>query len=625
MNKIAVMWPNRMRNIERVQSDDVYVCENVGVLNAASVAQMMMSKGVHAVVCTGGIEAEVRRVTNLPMYVVTSSYIDMLESFRILETEYDICNKRIALLLHKNNYLQMSRIVPYVRNEIKLFKFSDKDDALRVLNQIGEEGFDYVLTGPTGLTLSKEIHIPAYSLHYSEETALEGVKQVNEILDLNRKEVLQKTQLQSAIDVSPDAILSTDASGRIHLCNQKACEILHLSRDEILHQPIHKILTNISWEKVYTEGIPHRGILITIGMSSYFSTCQPIRQDGKIVGAVATLQEVEQIRTLESKFRSLQARGLTAKYCFEDILRASPQMQSLIEQAEIFAETEFTVLLEGETGTGKEMFAQSIHNASHRKSGPFVAVNCAALADSLLESELMGYEEGSFTGAKKGGKAGLFELAHNGTIFLDEINQMSLPLQSKLLRVIQERTVRHIGGDRMIPVNVRIIAATNEKLRLKVESGLFRNDLYYRLNIMRLRLPPLRERRGDIPLLMEFFAKKSGNFPCDMTALLKNVENYSWPGNVRELQNYVWRSVALLSKGVALDPRFLEEYMVQEDASQNGRQKSPQSISVGIGPLEEMENQIVREVVDLYGGNQSKAARVLKISRNTVNSKMKGV
>lgn len=623
MNKIALLWPNRIDNYDRLRRGGVQVFENVGVLTAASLTKQLVNEGFQAFVCTGGIENEVRRVTNLPLYVVTSGYIDMLESFKSLETDYHISGKQVALLIHENNFLQMERIAPYIKNYVERFTFSRSDEIPRLFRQIIHRGFDAVVTGPTGLTYAEQEDIPAFPICYSEETALDAVKQVSSLIDLSRREILRTKQIQGAIDVSPDPILSTDSEGLVTLCNQKACEILHLSQDQILGHPIVEVMSDPTWESVYKDGVAQRGVLTKIHKDSYFSTRLPIRQEQRVIGSVGTLQAVEQIRSLETKFRSLQSRGLTAKHFFSDIVGTSPRLREVVEQAKIFAETDLTILLEGETGTGKEIFAQSIHNASSRRHGPFVAINCAALTESLLESELMGYEEGSFTGAKKGGKAGLFELAHNGTLFLDEINQMSLPLQSKLLRVIQERTVMRIGGDRMIPINVRIIAAANEKLQNKVSAGQFRSDLYYRINIMHLTLPALRDRPEDIPLLIRSFAGHGAD-PNEteqyLAKLYKEVEHYTWPGNIRELQNYVWRSTALLSHGVSLTSRYFDEYHMEEYHA-----KSPAAeheLCVSIAPMEDMECEIVEKLFQRYDGNQSEVARVLKLSRNTVSSKL---
>ncbi|MGI6424651.1 MAG: sigma-54 interaction domain-containing protein [Tepidanaerobacteraceae bacterium] len=248
--------------------------------------------------------------------------------------------------------------------------------------------------------------------------------------------------------------------------------------------------------------------------------------------------------------RELYLKGHVAQHTFEDIITCSSIMEKAISEARQFAQAEAAVVITGETGTGKELFAQSIHNTSQRKGGHFVAVNCAAVPENLLESELFGYEEGAFTGARRGGKKGLFELAHDGTIFLDEIGELPLKLQARLLRVLQEKAVIRVGGDRVIPINVRIIAATHRNLEASVKNGTFRQDLYYRLNVLRLSLPPLRERKDDIPLLIDRLLEKICNKtakkpPLLSDAVLKIFCSYHWPGNVRELQNILERLVVL--------------------------------------------------------------------------------
>lgn len=623
MNKIAVLWPNRLLHPEQVDIPGVRVYEGMGALNTPETAAGLKDGGFHAVICTGGIETVVRQATDLPIYVVTSGYIDVLESLHQLENAYGIRDRRVALLLHENNPIQLSRLAPFVQNRVTKFVFSDRAGIIQAQRRIAEQGFDAIVTGPTGLTLSRErgLEIPAYPLLYSEESLLEAVAQINRILDAGRQELLRAKQAQAAIDAAPYAILATDAGGVINLCSRRVGDILSSTQERILNRSIGEVLGDPSWQQVYTRGVTQREVLVRLGETDYFSTRMPIIQKGQIIGSVGTLQEVEQIQAMEHKLRSLRARGLTAQYRFEDIIFHSDRMGRVLQQARVYAAADLTVLIEGETGTGKEMVAQSIHNESPRRSGPFVAINCAALAESLLESELMGYEEGAFTGAKKGGKLGLFELAHNGTLFLDEVNQLSPALQSKLLRVIQERTVIRVGGTRMIPVNVRIIAASNESLKKKVQAGLFRGDLYYRINILPLQLPALRERQEDLLSLIECFARRKGADELCIQILYENAARYSWPGNIRELENYVWRSVVLYEQGIC--PACPGEEDAPPEETNQALPEEGGGIRVPLGTLAEMEKELVAQVVQRMGGNRAKAARFLGITRNTVSSKLR--
>jgi len=307
----------------------------------------------------------------------------------------------------------------------------------------------------------------------------------------------------------------------------------------------------------------------------------------------------------------------------QNIIGRSPAMVKLLEMVAQVAPSEATVLITGESGTGKEMIAGAIHFNSPRKDGPFVKLNCAAITETLLESELFGHEKGAFTGAHKR-KEGRFRQAHGGSIFLDEISEMSLAMQVKLLRVLQEREITRVGGDEVIKVDVRLIAATNKDLLQEIETGRFREDLFYRLNVVTLNMPPLRERREDVPLLakhfLETFCEKNrkdikGFTPQAMDHLLR----YDWPGNVRELMNAVERGV-VLAHSEYLDEKDLP--LVLKDEGDGEEATSKQAIP-GDLPLEEVEKASILKTLELAGGNKSEAARRLGITRRTLHKKLK--
>jgi len=272
--------------------------------------------------------------------------------------------------------------------------------------------------------------------------------------------------------------------------------------------------------------------------------------DGELKGSVGVLHDLTEIKKLNNELMQAKQiiRKLEAKYTFDDIIANDQGMIASLEKAKQAAVTPATVLLRGESGTGKELFAHAIHNLSNRKYNQFVRVNCAAISESLLESELFGYEEGAFTGARKGGKIGLFEEAHGGTIFLDEIAEIPISTQAKLLRVLQEKEIVRVGGTKPININVRVIAATNISLENAIESGTFREDLYYRLNVIPIRIPPLRKRKKDIyPLVLYIISKYNQEYGRKVDDIsqeaLEKMMSYDWPGNVRELQNYISRAM----------------------------------------------------------------------------------
>lgn len=342
--------------------------------------------------------------------------------------------------------------------------------------------------------------------------------------------------------------------------------------------------------------------------------------DEKQYGIVTILEDVEEIQETESLIRKqLNPKPLSAKYTFEKIIGSSKEIRCAIETAKNYSQTNSSVLILGETGTGKEVFAQSIHNASPRRKCPFVAVNCSALPESLLDSELFGYEEGAFTGARKGRKPGLFELAHRGTIFLDEISEMPYSLQSRLLRVLQEKEVMRIGGNRYIPVDVRIIAASNRDLLKCVENGSFREDLYYRISVLQLFLPPLKQRCEDIPLLVQHFLEEKG-----YGDIIKHLSDdfwehlctYHWPGNIRELQNVVERFIANYQNKSNNEIDFVG--IVQKALYPGSLQTNRHVQKTLQDQLDMVEEKIIHEVLKQCNGNKEKAARMLGISRTTL-------
>lgn len=327
----------------------------------------------------------------------------------------------------------------------------------------------------------------------------------------------------------------------------------------------------------------------------------------------------------KARLRVLCDQGLVARYCFDDICGDSHLLQDTINQARKYARTQSTVLISGESGTGKELFAQSIHNESDRRCGPFVAINCAALPETLLESELFGYEEGAFTGAKRGGKQGMFEIAHGGTIFLDEIAELGPHLQARILRVLQQKEVMRVGGERIIPVDVRVVTATNRNLFEAVQKGSFREDLYYRLNVLPLKVPPLRKRPEDIPALFRYFlaSRGEGRVPVKIPEYItEKMKRYPWPGNVRELENFVERYCAI---GEDNNEKFttlrdlINRLFSEEGADSAGKHQ----IVVDLGTFDQIENQIIEQLATLFPKSKGDLARVLGISRTTLWRKLK--
>ncbi|KSU86013.1 transcriptional regulator [Fictibacillus enclensis] len=438
-------------------------------------------------------------------------------------------------------------------------------------------------------------------------------------MEVTKEFVKEKLHVQAIVHSAHDAVIAVDMNGKITLTNDHAKKYLRLEAD-VIGRNITDFIPHSDMLRVLQAGKKEIGDIATIHDKQYLINRYPVLLDNTVVGAVSNIKEITDLQKMEMKLRKrLHENGLEAKYTLRDIIGETKTIQNAKEQAEIFGKTDATVLITGESGTGKELFAQGIHLQSRRAIGPFVAVNCAAFPEHLLESELFGYEEGSFTGAKKGGKPGLFELAHGGTLFLDEVGEMPLQIQAHLLRVLQEKTIRRVGGQRAIPVNVRIIAATNTEMEEALRSKKFRTDLFYRLNVLSLDLPPLRDRKDDIPLLvnhfMEQFNEQHSRKMSDVDpGFLPLLKQYDWPGNIRELRNVIERLI-LLDQGTSLNAQKAEVFYPKLTSNKKGREEKREN-------LKENERQLIQDALRKYE-NKTEAARFLGIGRSTLWRKMK--
>jgi transcriptional regulator, propionate catabolism operon regulatory protein len=362
---------------------------------------------------------------------------------------------------------------------------------------------------------------------------------------------------------------------------------------------------------------------------------EPLYSKGVNTGNVYVIQDITQIQKMEQKYRSqIEAKGFVAKSNFDDISFSSKMMCHTIEKAKKYASTDSTILIIGETGTGKELFAQSIHQASERKNFPFVAINCAALPENLLESELFGYESGAFTGASNKGKKGLFEIAHNGTIFLDEINSVTLSFQARLLRVLQEKEVIRIGSDKVIPINIRVIAAANEELNNLMDNGAFRADLFYRLNVLRIHIPPLRQRPEDImPIIKSYLSVQNQEIFHAISPfagkLFTILENHRFKGNVRELFNILDR-FSILCDSTSTDFNHFKKVLFEclDDHSFISNTKKDTLIQFEMkesfkDSILEAEKELLQKYLLLLNGDKSLLAKQTGIGKTTLYRKLK--
>lgn len=483
------------------------------------------------------------------------------------------------------------------------------------------DGADIIVAGSVSSSFARKHGMLSMQLDSGDISLRIALQEARKVAYARKLEKTQSQRVQAVMESSREGILVLDEQGRILTSNHAAQRVLQLSASPA-GSLIADLLPNADLRPCLENARPIFDLLLPYGNSFLLFSATPTQADDRTAGAVVVVQPSGAITALEKKIRkSLFGKGLSSQYSFSDILGVSPQMRKTLDLARRMAMTAETVLISGETGTGKELFAQAIHSESPYSQSSFVAVNCAALPPTLLESELFGYEDGAFTGARRKGKPGMFELAHGGTIFLDEIAEMDHYGQTRLLRVLQEKCVMRLGSDRYIPVDVRVIAATNRNLREEVRAGRFREDLFYRLNLFRLALPPLREREGDIAYLAHCFAtalkNKYGRLLRFSSAAMALLEQHDWPGNIRELSAVIER-LALVSTSVSPSVADVELAM-DLDVASPGRAREAAVPRSGISE----ERSRIIAALEQSGGSMHKAAELLGMHRSTLHRRVR--
>ena len=629
VNDICVMAPTLQlaEKAEMLIKQENY--QNIDVVVAASgrqetvkCAQTLAAAGAEIIITRKGTRRIVEEVTNLKVVSLNNSlsdYLWMLKE-RGLHTP-----GLIAFFSYDPMSSDILQMCEMLEVQTKNYIFKSFADCRGCVERALKDGAVFSVGGAWTDPWAKRLGLPHVIVENSVETilnALESATQLRRVqVEEAEKQCLFKTQsemYQAVLDFTHDAILAIDENGRIQVLNPPAERIMGCRAADSVGQPVEAVLPNTLLPDVLESGEKQLDQIMQIHQTLCNTNRIPILVDGQRRGVVATFQDVKQLQNSEQKIRlKLHEKGLVAKYAFNDILGDSPAIRSTIQIARSYAASRASVLILGETGTGKELFAQSIHNASDRRDGPFVAINCAAVSNSLLESELFGYEAGSFTGASRGGREGVFELAHGGTLFLDEIGEIPRETQVELLRVLQEKEIRRVGGSRVIPVDVRIIAATNKDLLQETVEGRFREDLYYRLDVLDLKLPPLRERGDDVKFLgLHLFRQLPGGKDPIMQSqflyLLEQVGPYQWYGNIRELQNFVERANILMRNAGASS-------VTVSDILRRRAEPAPEPCQ----ETESRDRRAIEAALHNHPGSMADAARSLGCSRQTLWRKMK--
>ncbi len=598
----------------------------VGILEGAvGVADALIHQGAEVIISRGGTAALLRSKLDLPIVEIKVTGYDVMRALH----PYIGTNRKIAIVGYRN-VVHGCRIFGdlfglSIRELIIPSEEVDKDwDAaqLAVRRLVAENDIDVVIGDSLVKGRLKVENIEVQMVESGKEAIIQAIEEAKNISRVRENERRAYERLRTIIHSVHDGVVATDEQGRITAVNLVAEEIFGFKEKNVLGMPIGEAIPNTRIDKVLQTGQAELEQLQQTPKGYIVTNRVPFTLEGQVQGVVATFQEVAKIQSVEQKIRqTLFNNGLFARYHFDDVLTEDPHLKKVVAIAKKYAQTDATMLILGESGTGKELFAQSVHNYSSRRKEAFVAINCSALPGQLLESELFGYVGGAFTGARKEGKRGLFELAHNGTIFLDEIGDMDKELQSRLLRVLEEKQVRRIGSDSIIPVNVRVIAATNTDLWNEGVKGNFRLDLYYRLNVLNIKLPPLRERRSDIALLARYllqrycdqYGKKITTLPPE---IVERLQEHPWIGNVRELKNVIER-IVLSSENGRVDPETVD-LMLDKPAVLLEETGWTDDNAMLQGTMDEIKHKAAMFILAQEGNNIARAARRLEIDRNTL-------
>lgn len=651
MGKIGILAPdkeleNRVKELFKEDyNNNEFLIDILDSKKMENQGIYLEKKGVKAIIArSGGFFHSFGKV-NIPLIRLKITAIDILQAIN----KAIMYNKKIVLFLWDEIYFEKQDWTNILKTSIKIERFKNKDEIIKKIDKyryIKDEVV--VIGGGIAFNYCKKLNIDTVFLNASKDSLYETIKYTKDLIDNLESEKYWSQVLKNILNGVHDAIIVIDNDFKIVIFNEKAKKLLK-KENEVIGKKINEVFSNMNFLSEYlTKKKDSYGEVRYLNNLVLTTNTSIIEVDGKIYGALCSFQDITKLQNLEKKIRyQINKKGLIAKYNFNDMIAKDSNMINTIKKARRIGMSDFTVIIYGESGTGKEMIAQSIHNISNRRSGPFVAINCAAISENLLESELFGYEEGAFTGARKGGKPGLFELAHKGTLFLDELNSIPLNLQGKLLRVLEEQEVMRLGSDYVIPLDVRIIAAANEELKEKVYDKTFRRDLFYRLNMLELKIPPLRNRKDDIiPLfehLIHILNEDNNNISLseeDKESLI----NYNWPGNVRELRNIVQRYLLFneIDLNYSLDNDKLKDLKIENKELYNLKNNKDDFSSIeenfiddmdiknkelkNIINLKEINNLVESRIINMFfeaGFSKNEISKILGISRTSLWNKIK--
>ncbi|MEI7429063.1 MAG: sigma 54-interacting transcriptional regulator [Betaproteobacteria bacterium] len=629
MKEIVVIAPfDSMTEITRsVIAENGY--SNVDLLegnlwDGVESAKRAVNGGAKIIISRGGTFEMIKAELEIPVVEVIVTAFDLIESFKTVK-QFG-ANELIGVVGYRNVIAGAGLIADVMGLQTQCLEVTRQSDIAMEVEGMIKQGIRLFL-GDGNVEGAVAKHNCRSILVKSGKQAMEqAIQHAKGILYASRQEKEKAQQFATIIDFVHDGIIAIDNQGIVTVFNSASAKITGVSQQEAIGRKITEIIPDTRLLTILETVRPEIGYIQRLDNQTVIATNRvPVVVDGEVRGAVATYQDITEVQKLEQTIRiKLSEKGFVAQHTFSEIVHRSNAVSECIKTAQKFSQYDSSVLICGPSGVGKELFAQSIHNSGTRKNSPFVAINCAALPDTLIESELFGYVEGSFTGATKKGKAGLFEQAHGGTIFLDEISELPILLQGRLLRVLQEKQVMRIGDNKLIPVNVRVICATNRDLRSLVNQHQFRGDLYFRIAILNLFIPPLNERAEDIELLSTHFVEefryryRKPQITLSPEAI-EFLRNYIYEGNVRELQGMIERAVVICEGKII---RTSDLATIPRSEKNSPANELPPYFVEG-QTLKDMEECYINHVFKKTNGSIKESSAILGIDRSTLWRRIK--
>lgn len=624
LKEIVVIAPTKeiFDNASDIVMNESY--ENIDVVkgnlnDGFQKAKALIKMGAKIIISRGGTYTLIKDNCMIPVVEIKVDAYDILESYKKVE---DV-SQPLGIVGFDNVIYGFNMIQQFLNSNITMIRVEDEGEVYSIIDKYRKEGISTFIGDSIVEKVAQSLKCKAILIESHQDAILSAVQEAIRILNATKTERYKRQQIETMIDFVHDGIINVDKEGIIRYFNKSAENLFGISKERALFNDIKSVISNTALCEVMETKEPQFGRIQRVNDTKVIANRVPIIIDNEVEGAVATFQDVTEISAFEHQIRrSLSKNGFAAKYKFEDIIFKSEKLKKCIETAKEYALYDTPILILGESGSGKELICQSIHNYSQRAKEPFVAVNCAALPPSLIESEFFGYEEGAFTGARRKGKEGVFELAHNGTLFLDEISELPIELQGRLLRVLQEKQVMRLGGDKVIPIDVKIICASNKNLKNMMQEGKFRKDLYFRICVLRLYIPSLNERKEDIIELANYFIKKySVKYNKDFIKISSEIEsrliNRKYEGNIRELEGIMEQSV-IMSSFAGLMEEETELY------SDKPNQMIKEGLFGDMYDLKTMSDQYILQVFKNTNNNINETCKILKISRSTLWRKVNG-